>query len=429
MRTYLNLLLLILISTALQNCEKEKFTETPNQQNTQVREIDENETNQVIVRYERDYTEDVKEILRYKYSNSINFTINSIEYSEWDSRLELWMVTDNESTSDIDLNDLITNMKTKEFEEGDLEESPNSIISSSVNNEFFIPGNNSSMSYHLTMGDGPIIAIIDSGLDYGQLPGRYLYQTSRSGSQAISGWDFINNDRDVRDDYGHGTHIAKIIKEELSQHNINPNFVPLKAFDELGQTNMFQLLKALSYVNAHEEIDILNMSLGFFASSDYKILEEIIEEISENTLIICSAGNDGVLTDQISNMHFPSGLPTKNLLSVGGYIAKKGGPEVSNNKVYNIESATLSNYGVETVDFYAPFDGYELIYPSMSAPVTLEGTSYSAAFATARAAFLKETNAAQTTLREDLLDSGYLSQSLMDKCQYSSAILRNEIND
>lgn len=428
MRTYFKLILLLLISTSLQNCEKENFVEVQEPQNIDVREIDQNETNQVIVRYERDYTEDIKEILRYKYSNSINFTINSIEYSEWDSRLELWMVTDNEGTSDIDLNDLITNMKTKEFEEGDLEESPNSIISSSSNNDFFVPGNNSVINHHVASEEGPIIAIIDSGLDYGQLPGRYLYPTARGVSREVSGWDFVNDDADTRDDYGHGTHIAKIITDELSNHNITPNFVPLKAFDELGQTNMFQLLKALSYVNAYEEIDVLNMSLGFFANADYRILEEIIEEISENTLIICSAGNNGVLTDQSSNLHFPSGLPTKNLLSVGGYIADKGGPDVTNDKVYNIESATLSNYGVETVDFYAPFDGYELIYSAMNSPVSLEGTSYSAAFATARAALLNTTSLTGD-LRSNLIESGYLSQSLIDKCQYSSAILRNEIND
>ena len=429
MRNYFKLLLLFLICISLQNCEEQNFEQEKESTSANSRSIDQTTgENQVIIRYDQDYSEETKELLRFKYSSSINFTIDNIEYAEWDSRLELWNVSDQENGSDINVNDLITSMKTKEFDEGDLEESTNSLVKTSTTTPFFIPSTNSNMSNHLVDRPGIVIAIIDSGLDYGQLSGKYLHKSSDNDTEAISGWDFVNDDNDIRDDFGHGTHIAKIIMEEMLQHHVRPEFVPLKAFNHEGKTNLFQLLKALSYVNAHENIDILNMSLGWIGDTKYLILNEIISEISENTLVICSAGNDGMDTDPINNTHFPSGLSNPQILSVAGYSINNSGQIITNDQITGIEKAPWSNYGKIKVDLFAPFDEFNLTYSDKPIPISLEGTSYSAAFASARAAILHEPEILIPYWKDQIIESGFVSLALKNKCQTSSAILRNEIN-
>lgn len=430
MRNYLNALLLIICCAGLQNCEKPSLDENTSQFNNSLRFNNTNVANQVIIRYASDYDDETKAILRSKYAQELNFQIDYIETAAWDNKIELWKMSKVDGDGDIDVNDLVTNMKTKEFDEGDLEESSNIISQLSSFDDFFIPSTNSTMAQQISDGDGPIIAIIDSGLDYGELDSNVLYETGTSDSEEISGWDFINDDNDIRDDFGHGTHITHIINEELKNHNIIPRFVSLKAFDDSGQTNLFKLLEALSFVNAHDEINILNMSLGWLGSGEPNaILEEVLDEISENTLVVSSAGNNGQDTDPYKNTHFPSGIPNDLILCVGGFVAPLGEPYTSGDNVEGIERSEWSNYGKKKVDIFAPFDKYKVQYSYMSKPKYLEGTSYSAAFASARSALLYNPNASIFLWRKNIIQSGFNSLSLKYDCQSKRAILINEIQE
>jgi subtilisin family serine protease len=61
---------------------------------------------------------------------------------------------------------------------------------------------------HALTGEGIVIAILDTGVDYmhPDLGGcSFLVQ---GGCKVIGGYDFINNDSDPMDDHGHGTHVA-----------------------------------------------------------------------------------------------------------------------------------------------------------------------------------------------------------------------------
>src|ERR1041385_192021 len=59
-----------------------------------------------------------------------------------------------------------------------------------------------------TRGAGIVVAIIDTGIDYNHPP---LGGGFGAGHRVIGGHDFINNDDDPMDDYGHGTHVAGIV--------------------------------------------------------------------------------------------------------------------------------------------------------------------------------------------------------------------------
>src|SRR5687767_13837394 len=54
-------------------------------------------------------------------------------------------------------------------------------------------------------GAGQSIAIIDTGIDY-NLP--HLGSGFGAGRKVIGGWDFVDNDSDPMDTFGHGTNVA-----------------------------------------------------------------------------------------------------------------------------------------------------------------------------------------------------------------------------
>src|SRR6185503_6055758 len=59
-----------------------------------------------------------------------------------------------------------------------------------------------------TRGKGVVVAVIDSGIDYNHIA---LGEGFGEGHKVIGGWDFVDNDADPMDLYGHGTYVAGII--------------------------------------------------------------------------------------------------------------------------------------------------------------------------------------------------------------------------
>ncbi len=81
----------------------------------------------------------------------------------------------------------------------------------------------SEQAWDLSRGQGVVVAVVDSGLDYNHLdisanvwvnPGESLNGIDDDGNGFIDdvrGWDFANQDNNPQDDNGHGTHVAGII--------------------------------------------------------------------------------------------------------------------------------------------------------------------------------------------------------------------------
>ncbi|WP_299312265.1 S8 family serine peptidase [uncultured Aquimarina sp.] len=269
------------------------------------------------------------------------------------------------------------------------------------------------------------IAILDTGVDYDFFSQPFLYNTrnERNGTFGVSGWDYINHDKDIRDDNGHGSKVTKIITTELNADGVPHQILPIKTFGQDGSGSYFDIVCGMNYVSKIPNIHIVNMSFGWYGLRNQSILKAIMQEISEGTLFITSAGNYGVNVDE-DTPHFPSGYAIENLLGVGGY-------DLSLEEELDIpdllERITIerSNYGPETIDLAAPMDNYTLIMQSNpNITVYPVGTSFSSAYVTFIAGKLYDKEVPSLQLYSNIMDSCHKIPRLQRKIEEGNVILK-----
>jgi len=150
-------------------------------------------------------------------------------------------------------------------------------------------------------GDSIIIAIIDSGIDYlhPALGGGF-----GAGFKVIGGYDFVRNDNDPIDDYGHGTHVAGIVAADGdSIKGVAPKALlyALKVLDQNGYGQEEDVIAAIEYCadpngdgNLDDMVDIMNLSLGSSFGSPDAPSSIAIDNASLLGITACiAAGNNG----------------------------------------------------------------------------------------------------------------------------------------
>lgn len=133
-----------------------------------------------------------------------------------------------------------------------------------------------------------VIAIIDTGVDLGhpEFAGRVL-----------AGYDFINNDNDPSDDYGHGTGCAGVALARgdnaagIAGVAWESRLMPLKALNQNGEAPSHSpVINAIVWAADHGA-DILSMSLGGYLGA--QALEDALAyAYGLGCAIFCAAGND-----------------------------------------------------------------------------------------------------------------------------------------
>ena len=212
-------------------------------------------------------------------------------------------------------------------------------------------------AHKISTGEDVVVAIIDNGIDFDHP----LFD----GVFAGSGFDFVDNDTLPAEDsgslFGHGTFVAGIVIRIAPDCKL----LPLRAFDEDGWGNVFDIAEAVYYA-IDAEAQVLNMSFGF--TTDNLILNEAIDAAFDaNIAMAAAAGNDSS--------------------EVATYPAKyKGVITVSSLDTLDVIS-DFSNYG-DFIDICAPG---EQIYSSLAGYHewgTWSGTSFSAPMASGVCALL-----------------------------------------
>ncbi|MCG8327546.1 MAG: S8 family serine peptidase [Chitinophagales bacterium] len=254
---------------------------------------------------------------------------------------------------------------------------------------------------------GVTIAVLDTGFDpffpfwYDEedIPVPMLYNASEmAAGEELSGWDYVDYDHNPFDNNPgkHGTAISYIFQNILSNAGVPFQIMPLKICNAAGETSYFKFLCASKY--AFERADVVQMSLGWYDDGfgDFEnTIYNYLLGVHSDVVVVASAGNEASDNDEV--VHYPSSYDTENMIAVAAMNATE------------TDTAYFSNYGAESVDFFAvgeevPFYdyGYNPIEPGLA------GTSFAAPQVAAIAAkFLYyDDSLSPSDLIDDLIENG-----------------------
>lgn len=214
---------------------------------------------------------------------------------------------------------------------------------------------NAEMAWNITTGskqNGPLIAVIDTGVDYnhpdlinniytntGEIPGDGIDNDGNGYIDDVHGYNFQAYNNDPMDNHSHGTHCAGTIGAEgnngqgITGVNWNAQILPLKFMDKGGGTTA-GAIDAVIYATKMGA-DICSNSWGGGGYS--QALHDAIAAYPG--LFIAAAGNEHANND--IGPHYPSNYDLPNVISVASTDM-------------NDQLSSFSNYGKNSVDIAAP---------------------------------------------------------------------------
>lgn len=248
-----------------------------------------------------------------------------------------------------------------------------------------------------------LIAVIDTGVDITHPDLRHsIWRNQKETENALDddrngftddllGWNFVQNNADIRDQHGHGTHIAGIIAK-----NPQAQLMVLKALDvqQSGEAAIEATVKAIYYA-INKKVDIINYSGGgTMAHPRERRALEIAEK--SGILVVAAAGN--LKSNMDREGFYPAHYPLKNIISVAAVNQKD-------------ELLQSSNYGPNSVSVAA--SGQDIV---SALPHALRGKMSGTSQATAKVTRVLASliTKAQNPM-QSLLQQGRLNKRLAGK--------------
>ena len=123
-------------------------------------------------------------------------------------------------------------------------------------------------------------------------------------SKVVGGWDYVNNDADPMDDYGHGTHVAGIIaSDNLTYRGVAPGskLMAIKSLDHNGDGWGSDIMAGIDWCVNNSglyNISVISMSLGGDTSynsycNSNSLAPPINSAFEQGILVTVASGNDG----------------------------------------------------------------------------------------------------------------------------------------
>ena len=161
-------------------------------------------------------------------------------------------------------------------------------------------------------GEGIKVAVLDSGVNFNHFD---LSENFDSSANEL-GYDFVSDDFNPEDVYGHGTHVAGILAAASNGFGIvgvapNAQIVALRVLDDNGEGTASTIIEALQWIQnynaAHPESPIRITNNSYGTGSNSSQLEAAFDVLaSSGVLHIGSAGNEGSAAGNGNNVNYPA---------------------------------------------------------------------------------------------------------------------------
>ena len=272
--------------------------------------------------------------------------------------------------------------------------------------------------YGNTAGEGTVVAVIDTGVDYNHEDLQDNIWTNSAEVSGTTGADDDNNgyvddvhginlidpNETPMDDHGHGTHVAGIIAME--NNNVGgvgiaykSKIMPIKAGGSDGTLYSSDIAKGIEYAYKNGA-DVINMSFGSSAHS--ALIENALQDAFGSCVLVAAAGNESAPTADAPPM-----FSNKVNMYPAAYSYVIGVMAYDENNKF----ARFSNWD------YEPNANaeYEVVAPGVNIYSTLPNGRYASWNGTSMAAPMVSAEAA------------ILRSSLKDKSTYSSRYIMGQL--
>ena len=249
--------------------------------------------------------------------------------------------------------------------------------------------------YGNTAGEGTVVAVIDTGVDYNHEDLQDNIWTNSAEVSGTTGADDDNNgyvddvhginlidpNETPMDDHGHGTHVAGIIAME--NNNVGgvgiaykSKIMPIKAGGSDGTFYSSDIAKGIEYAYKNGA-DVINMSFGSSAHS--ALIENALQDAFGSCVLVAAAGNESTPTADCPlggrNM-YPASY--SYVIGVMAYDEANSFASFSNwdykpnaNAEYEVVAPGVSVYSILPNGRYASWNGTSMAAPMVSAEAAI----------------------------------------------------------
>ena len=233
---------------------------------------------------------------------------------------------------------------------------------------------------------GPVIAVIDTGVDIthpdlaaniwtnpGEIPGNGVDDDGNGVIDDVHGYNAADDNADVMDRRGHGTHVAGTIgavgDNGMGVVGVNwqTRIMPVKIFDDNGRATVDGIVRGLQYAK-NEGASVSNNSWG---SRGYNEVLDAAFGAADNMIHVVAAGNDGRNIDL--GGAYPAALAHKHIVTVGATDRNDQRPEWSNYGRYNVDVTAPGHqiYSTWPGGTYKSISGTSMATPHVAGAVSL----------------------------------------------------------